>query len=82
MFDLNDRVKSRLEDTPDNDIIVEFDAREFTPEQFNIIAQLPEILANDEGIEEDSVGEFELGIFKIQINSARTYEEKLIICKH
>ena len=82
MFDLNDRVKSRLEDTPDNDIIVEFDAREFTPEQFNIIAQLPEILANDEGIEEDSVGEFEFGIFKIQINSARTYEEKLIICKH
>ena len=82
MFDLNDRVKSRLEDTPDNDIIVEFDAREFTPEQFNYLANLSEILASDEGIEEDSVGEFELGIFKIKINSARTYEEKLIICKH
>jgi len=82
MFDLKDRVKSRLEDTPDNDIIVEFDAKEFTPEQFNYLANLSEILASDKEIEEDSVGEFELGIFKIKINSARTYEEKLIICKH
>ena len=81
MFDLKDRVKSRLEDTPDNDIIVKFDAKELTPEQFNIISQLPEIFANDEGIEKDTVGEVDLGIFKITINSTRTYEEDLIICK-
>ena len=82
LLDLKDRVKSRIEDTPDNDIIVKFDAKELTPEQFNIIAQLSEILANDEGIEKDTVGEFDVGIFKITINSTRTYEEKLIICKH
>ena len=77
MFDLKDRVKSRLEDTFDNDIIVEFDAQEFTPEQFKIIAQLPEILSNDEELE---VGEFNLGIFKITINQIKTYEKNLINC--
>ena len=78
LLDLKDRVKSRLENEPDNDIVVKFDAKEFTPEQFNIIAQLPDILANDEGIEEDTVGEFDIGIFKITINSTRTYEQDLI----
>ena len=77
LFDLKDRVKSRLEDTFDNDIIVEFDAKEFTPEQFNIIAQLSEILSNDEELE---IGEFNLGIFKIKINQIKTYEENLINC--
>ena len=81
MFNLKDRVKSRIEETPDNDIIVEFDAKEFTPEQFNILAQLSEILSNDEGIEEDTVGQFDLGIFRITINSTRTYEQDLIICE-
>ena len=81
MFDLKSRVKSIIDNTPDNDIVVKFDAKEFTPEQFNYLANLSEILANDEGIENDTVGEFDLGIFKIQINSTRTYEEDLIICK-
>ena len=80
MFDLKSRVKSIIDNTPDNDIVVKFDAKEFTPEQFNYLANLSEILANDEGIENDTVGEFDLGIFKIQINSTRTYEEDLIIC--
>tara|TARA_R110002110_G_scaffold289403_1_gene503670 strand:- start:17 stop:568 length:552 start_codon:yes stop_codon:yes gene_type:complete len=78
MFDLNDRVKSRIEDTPDNDIVVEFNAQEFTNEQFNIIAQLSEILANDDELE---VGEFNLGMFKITVNKIKTYEKELIVCK-
>ena len=78
MFDLKDRVKSKVENTPDNDIIVEFDAKDFTPEQFNIIAKLPEILANDKELE---VGEFGIGIFKIKINKIKTYEEELIKCE-
>jgi hypothetical protein len=78
MFDLKDRVKSRLENTPDNDIVVEFDAKEFTPEQFNYLANLSEILSNDEELE---VGEFGIGIFKIKVNKIKTYEEELIICE-
>ena len=79
LFDLKERVKSKIEETPDNDIIVEFNAQEFTPEQFNYLAQLSEILANDEELE---VGEFDLGIFKIKINKIKTYEGELIKCEH
>ena len=80
LFDLKDRVKD-FGANKTNDILVEFDAKDFTNQQFNYIAQLSEILANDEGIESDTVGEFDLGIFKIQINSTRTYEEELIKCE-
>ena len=78
MFDLKERVKSRIEETPDNDIIVEFNGQEFTPEQFNYLAQLSEILSNDEELE---IGEFNLGIFKIKVNKIKTYEEDLIKCR-
>ena len=78
LFDLKERVKSRIEETPDNDIIVEFNGQEFTPEQFNYLAQLSEILSNDEELE---IGEFNLGIFKIKVNKIKTYEEDLIKCR-
>ena len=42
----------------------------------NYIAQLSEILANDEL----EVGEFELDIFKVTITKVETYEENLINC--
>ena len=58
------------------DFLVEFDGREMTPEQFNYIAQLPEIL-DDSG----NVGEMELGILKITINNLKTYEKEIIKCK-
>jgi len=74
-FYLEDRVKSVQMDK-NNDIVVEFDGREMTPEQFNYIAQLPEIL-DDSG----SIGELELGIFKIKINKLKTYEKELIKCE-
>jgi len=75
LFDLEDRVKD-YHDVKNNDILVEFDGRELTPEQFNYIAQLPEIL-NDSG----ELGELELGIFKITINKLKTYEKELIKCE-
>ena len=77
LIDLRERVVS-LMDKPNNDVIVEFNAREFTPQQFNYIAQLSEILSNDGDLEE---GEFELGIFKVKVNKIKTYEEELIKCE-
>ena len=76
MYDLKKRVKSRLEDEKDNDIIVSFDAGKLNQEQFNYITQLSAILSNDEELEE---GEFDLGIFKIKINKIKTYEKELIV---
>ncbi len=76
-FDLRDRVKT-LFDGGNNDITLEFEARNFNQDNFNIITSLSEILANDEELEE---GEFELGIFKITINKIKTYEEELIKCE-
>ena len=61
----------------DNDIIVRFNAKDFTIKHMNYISQLPEILANDEL----EVGSFELDIFEITINKIKTYEEELIECK-
>ena len=80
LYDLNKRIYS-IDDDIQNDIIVKFDGSKLTNESFQIIQQLPEIISNDEGIEDDTVGEFDLGIFKIMINSVRTYEEGLIKCE-
>ena len=80
-FDLSDRVRT-LFDKGSNDITLEFDARDFNQESFNIITSLSEIIANDEDLQEgESGGEFELGIFKVTINKIKTYEEELIKCK-
>jgi len=80
LYDLNKRIYS-IDDNIQNDIVVKFDGSKLTNESFQIIQQLPEIISNDEGIEDDTVGEFDLGIFKIMINSVRTYEEELIKCE-
>ena len=80
-FDLRDRVKT-LFDYGSNDITLEFDARDFNQESFNMITSLSEIIANDEDLQEgESGGEFELGIFKVTINKIKTYEEDLIKCE-
>mgnify|MGYP003111568362 FL=1 len=75
-FDLSERVRT-LFDNGSNDITLEFNARDFNQESFNMITSLSEILAND-ALE---VGEFELGIFKVTINKIKTYEEDLIKCE-
>ena len=74
MFDLKKRVTS-LMDNPTNDIVIEFNARDLNQEQFGYLTQLSEILANDEQL---TIGEFELGIFKVKINKIKTYEKNLI----
>ena len=76
-LDLTKRVYS-IDAEKQNDIEVRFDRNQLTPEQFNYIAQLPDILANDEELEE---GSFNLGIFEININKIKTYEEDLIKCE-
>ena len=72
LFDLRERVHG-LFDTNGHDIVVEFSGSHFTPEQFNYMSHLPEIL-DDSG----ELGEMELGIFKITINKLKTYEKELI----
>jgi hypothetical protein len=74
LYDLNDRIFS-IDVDIQNDVEVRFDGSKLTNENFLFIQQLPEILANDEGLEK---GSFELDIFEITINKIKTYEEDLI----
>jgi glycosyltransferase involved in cell wall biosynthesis len=74
-FDLSKRVLSINNNDPigENDIVVEFDCRRLTNDNFKLLQQLPEII-KDSG----DIGTFELDIFKITINSLETYEHTLI----
>jgi len=73
LIDLDSKVLSIRKKNKTNDILVEFDLRELTPQQFNYIAQLPDIL-KDSG----DTGKMELGIFKVTINKMETYEKENI----
>jgi glycosyltransferase involved in cell wall biosynthesis len=72
-IDLTKKIKVIGYSVPDNDIVVEFDATKLNQESFNILMQLPEIIA-----ESGEIGTFELDIFKITINNMTTYEHNLI----
>jgi len=74
-FDLSKRVLTIENNDPklENDIVVEFDLLKFNPDSFNILQQLPDILK-----ESGEIGEFELDIFKITINSMPEYQNDLI----
>jgi glycosyltransferase involved in cell wall biosynthesis len=76
-FDLSKRVLTLEYNDPkgENDIVIEFDARNFTQQSFNIIQQLSEIIKQS-----GEVGEFELDIFKITIHSLTEYQNDLIVC--
>ena len=63
-----------LANEKNNDILVEFDSVKLTNESFNFLTQLPMIL-KDSG----EIGEMEYDIFKITINSLKTYNEDLIV---
>ena len=67
-------LSKRLNQNVSNDIEIIFDGNKFTQNSFNIIQQIPAILESNE-IEP---GEFEIDIFKIKVNKAKTYEETLI----
>jgi len=70
-FNLKDRIKSIKDKS--NNVVIEFDATKLTNENFQLLQQLPEIIQ-----ESGEIGEFELDIFKITINSLETYEHTLI----
>ena len=73
LFNLCKRVIP-LQIKPKNDIIVEFDCELLTSQNFQILVNLSEILQ-----ESGEIGEMVCDIFKITINSLKTYEHNLII---
>lgn len=77
-FDLSKRIYTIGYNDPEleNDIVVKFNARDFTNADFSFLQRLPEIV-KDNG----DVGQFEFGIFKITINSMTEYQNDLIVCK-
>jgi len=84
-FDISKKVHSNhlvlshengMKTKPKNDILVYFDCSKLNNQNFQIITKLSEIL-KDSG----EIGEFELDIFKIKVNSLNTYEKNLIVCK-
>jgi len=74
-FDLSKRVLNIKANDPtgENNIVIEFDAKQLTNQNFQLLQQLPEIIR-----ESGDIGEFELDIFKIKINNLETYEHTLI----
>lgn len=78
-YDLRKRILTTKYNDPrgENDIVLEFDMKQFTHKSFDIIQQLPEIIK-----ESGEIGEFELDIFKITINSLTEYQNDLIVCKN
>jgi hypothetical protein len=72
-IDLKNKLKIIKHTTPDNDIVIEFDAKQLDQEAFKVITQLSEIITQS-----GEVGEFELGIFKISIYAMTAYEHQLI----
>jgi GT2 family glycosyltransferase len=71
-FDLSERIKP-YDNEKQNYILVDFDARNFTQNSFNIIQNLADIIS-----ESGEIGEFELDCFKITIMNLTSFEEDLI----
>ena len=76
-FDLKKRILITRYNDPysENDIILEFDGRNFNQNSYNIIQNLSDIITQS-----GEVGTFELDCFKITINNMQTYEKDLIVC--
>ena len=73
-FDLSKKIHSQHIE-PKNNVVVSFDANKLTPQNFQIIVNLSEMLQDSGG-----VGEMEYDIFKFDIKSLETYEKELIVC--
>ena len=71
-FDLTKRCRPSSEE-PKNNVIVKFDARLLTPQNFQILVNLSDILK-----ESGEVGDMELEIFKFHVKSLDSYESELI----
>lgn len=76
-FDLSKRIFNINTNYPEgeNDIVVVFDARNFTNDSFNIIQNLSDIITQS-----GEEGTFQIDCFEIIINNTTTYEKDLIIC--
>ena len=61
---------------PKNNVVVSFDCNKLTPQNFQILVNLSEILK-----ESGEVGEMQLEIFKFHIKTLDTYEKDLILVK-
>lgn len=73
-YDLRERIKP-YDNEKQNHILIDFDAKYFNQDSFNIIQNLSDIIA-----ESGEVGEFELDCFKISIMDLKTFEKDLIVC--
>jgi len=77
-FNLDDRIflygNSKISEL--HDICIEFDCQKLTPQNFQVIVNLSQML-QDSG----EIGEMEYNIFKFYIKSLDTYEEELIVCE-
>jgi len=71
-FDLSKKIHSQHTE-PKNDVVVEFDCNLLTPQNFQILVNLSDIL-KDSG----EVGELELEIFKFKIKKLEDYSKDLI----
>jgi len=84
---MQQRVKCIEGIEPNNGILVEVDGKNFTQQDYQYITQLAEVLDNEhKGLEQELIHfsddpEFELGNLMFIINSLKTYEKDLIICK-
>jgi hypothetical protein len=76
-FDLRKRVLTIGHNFPEgeNDIVVEFDARNLNQTNYRLISQLSQVIK-----ESGEVGEFELDAFTIKINNLQEYQNDLILC--
>ena len=74
-FSLSKKIHTQHSE-PKNDVVVYIDCSKLNQQNFRIIGQLSEILQNS-----GEIGEFDLDIFNIKVNSLKTYEKDLIICK-
>lgn len=72
-FNLKKKFKTIKHDSKENDIIVEFDAKNITQQSYELIQQLSQIIGQS-----GEIGEFELDIFRITIKALTTYEQKFI----
>jgi GT2 family glycosyltransferase len=72
-FKIGQKLRSWDSQHKDNNVLVEFDARQFKQEHWQFIKNMMFII-EDSG----EVGEFEYDIFKFKIKSMESYENKLI----
>ena len=74
-FDLKKKLHSHHIE-PTNDVVISFDANKLTPQNFQIIVNISEMI-----MDSGEVGEMEYDIFKFNIKSLKTYEKDLILVK-